>query len=257
MNFIKSLKETKVPKNHFALFWLGQASFLIKTARDKIIAIDPYLSDFVERTNPQEGISFKRLMPPVCEAKSLDIDILIITHEHGDHFDVDSITDLVRETTEVYTNSVVSQEMKKMGFNPKMIHLMRKRERINFDEFSLLPLDCDHGELSPEALGFILDFGFNKLYFSGDTALSLDRLTVPIEEKPEIVILPINGAFGNMDGKEAAEYAKLLSAKIAIPCHFWLFPLHGGSPQLFLENLADKAPDCEPFLFSLGEVAVF
>lgn len=71
----------------------------------------------MERLIPEEGLGFKRLMPPPCEAGELDTDVLIISHEHN-----------------------------------------------------------DHGALAPEALGFIWDFRFSRLYYAGDTALTLSRL---------------------------------------------------------------------------------
>ena len=45
--FAKKIRELAVRENTLALVWLGQAGFLIKTPGGKIIAIDPYLSDYV------------------------------------------------------------------------------------------------------------------------------------------------------------------------------------------------------------------
>ena len=104
-----------------------------------------------------------------------------------------------------------------------------------------------------EGLGFILDFGFSRLYYAGDTALPLSRLQVPVKLQPEAAILPINGAFGNLNGKEAAEYAGLLKCKICIPCHFWTFPLHHGDPQEIIEHMGESAPDCRLMLLCQGE----
>ena len=69
----------------------------------------------------------------------------------------------------------------------------------------------------------------------------------------EAAILPINGAFGNLNGKEAAEYAGLLKCKICIPCHFWTFPLHHGDPQEIIEHMGESAPDCRLMLLCQGE----
>jgi len=46
-----------VPENHLAMYWLSQAGFAFKTSKGKIVLIDPYLSDVVERL-----IGFKRMM---------------------------------------------------------------------------------------------------------------------------------------------------------------------------------------------------
>ena len=253
MKFMDRVRGTQVEKDSAAVFWLGQAGFLIKTAEDRQIVIDPYFSDCVERLIPEEGLGFKRLMPPPCEAGELDTDVLIISHEHNDHFDVDAVGDLIKAKTEVYTNCIVAEALGKMGFDQSRIHVMKKGEKIELSEFSILPVDCDHGALAPEALCFILDFGFSRLYYAGDTALTLSRLQVPVKLQPEAAILPINGAFGNLNGKEAAEYAGLLKCKICIPCHFWTFPLHHGDPQEIIEHMGESAPDCRLMLLCQGE----
>lgn len=251
MNFTETLKNTSVQENQVAVFWLGQAGFLLKTASGKRIAIDPFFSDCVLRIEKLQG--FKRLMPPPCEAKDLALDVLLISHEHNDHFDVDAIGDLVGPETVVYTNCVVAGQMQKMGFDMSRVHILQKEVPVRLDEFTLLPVDCDHGELAPEALGFILDFGFSRLYYAGDTSLTLDRLQTPLKLQPEVAILPINGAYGNLNSTLAAQYAGLLHCKTCIPCHFWTFPLHHGDPQEIIDCIGTAAPGCQLKLLCQGE----
>ncbi|NBK90486.1 MBL fold metallo-hydrolase [bacterium 1XD21-13] len=253
MRFMERVGRTEVKQGEAAIFWLGQAGFLIKTAKGRQIAIDPYFSDCVQRLIPEKGLGFKRLMPPVCEAGEFDLDVLIISHEHNDHFDVDAVRDLVKGKTAVYTNCLVAEEMERMGFDKAQLHVMKKGQWEELEEFRMLPVDCDHGELAPEALGFVLDFGFSRLYYAGDTALTVDRLKVPVEMKPEVAILPINGAFGNLDGAEAAKYAGMLGCRVCIPCHFWTFPLHHGDPQQIIDCIGKEAPECELVLLCQGE----
>lgn len=140
-----------------------------------------------------------------------------------------------------------------MGMDMRRVHVLEKGERVDLDDCALLPVDCDHGALAPEALGFVLDFGRTRIYYAGDTALTCDRLSVPISLRPEVAILPINGAFGNLDGIQAAEYAGKLGCRICIPCHFWTFPLHHGDPQQIIDAIGKKAPDCQLRLLCQGE----
>lgn len=252
MNFVQAYTTAKPAEGHAELFWLGQAGFLIKTAAGRAICIDPYFSDHVMRT--ENSIGFKRMSPPPCAADDIIFDVLLISHEHGDHFDIEAISDMMKNgKTQVYTNVTAAAGMEKMGLDMNRIHVLKKGEKVQLDDCVLLPVDCDHGTLAPEALGFILDFGFTRVYYAGDTALSYDRLTVPMEIKPEIAILPINGAFGNLDGYMAAEYAGKLGCKVCVPCHFWTFPLHHGDPQQIIDTIGEKAPDCKLQLLCQGE----
>ena len=252
MDFVKIVNETKPVQGQAALFWLGQAGFLIKTASGRTIAIDPYFTDHVRHT--LNNIGFKRLTPALCAADDIEFDVLLISHEHGDHFDTEAIGPMMANgKTQVYTNAPSAAAMEKMGLDMSRVHVLKKGEKVDMGEFTLLPVDCDHGELAPEALGLMLDFGFTRLYYAGDTALSYDRLTVPMEMKPEVAILPINGAFGNLDGYQAAEYAGKLGCKVCVPCHFWTFPLHHGDPQQIIDSIGEKAPECKLEILCHGE----
>ena len=84
-------------------------------------------------------------MPPVCEAAELDLDVLLISHEHNDHFDVDAIGELIKDKTEVYTNSVVAAELQKLGYDMDRIHVLKKGSRTELPGYSILAVDCDHG----------------------------------------------------------------------------------------------------------------
>ena len=237
-----------------ALFWLGQAGFLFKTAAGALIALDPYFSDCVQRLIPEEGLGFKRLTPPLCDADALTFDTLIISHEHNDHFDVDAIADMMKNgRTQVYTNGPSAEQMREMGLDMARVHVLKKNDPVALPGCTLLPVDCDHGALAPEALGCILDFGFTRVYYAGDTALTPERLKEPLRIRPEVAILPINGAFGNLNGVEAAQYAGMLQAKRCIPCHFWTFPLHHGDPQTIIDSIGTLAPDCELTLLCQGD----
>lgn len=252
MDFVQEYRSTQVPEGHVQLFWLGQAGFLLKTASGRAIAIDPYFSDHVMRT--LNNIGFKRMSPPPCAADDIEFDVLLISHEHGDHFDTDAIGDMMKNgRTQLYTNCIVYEQMKQLGYDMNRVHMIKKGETADIGECRLTAMDCDHGELAPEALGFMLDFGFTRVYYAGDTAPTWNRLAEPMRIRPEIAILPINGAYGNLDGVQAAEYAGKLGCKAVVPCHFWTFPLHHGDPQQIIDTIGEKAPECELKLLRQGE----
>ena len=256
-SFVQLLWETTPEENRLSIFWLGQAGFALKTNQGKTIIIDPYLSEYVMRSIPQEGLGFKRLMPTPCTPRELKADYILISHEHPDHFDVDSIREFMEASqVHVYTNAPVVAQMAEMGLDMTRVHCLQRNAPITLEGFELLPTDCDHGEMEPEALGFILDFGFISIYYSGDTSLSPERLQVAIAHKPEVAILPINGAYGNLDGLQAARYAAMLQCKICIPCHFWTFPMHHGDPQQIIDALPIEAPNCKLALLCQGESVI-
>ena len=89
MDFVRSFEQCRPQAGRAQLFWLGQAGFLIKTHDGRTLAIDPYFTDNV--LHAEKNIGFKRLTPPVCAPDAIAFDVLLISHEHGDHFDAEAI----------------------------------------------------------------------------------------------------------------------------------------------------------------------
>ena len=258
MNWMDKVGKTEPGKGQIAVFWLGQAGFLLKADTGHTIAIDPYLSEYVAHLFPDMAPGFKRLMPPPCGAEDLCVDSLLISHDHGDHFDVESIRAMMQNGhTRVYTNTIVAEMMEKMDLDMERVTVLKKGDIVPlFSGCVMTAADADHGDLAPEALGFLLRFGEKAVYFAGDTALTLERMTVPLQAKPDIALLPINGAFGNLNGVQAAQYAQMLGCKVLIPCHFWTFPLHHGDPQELIDAMPREAPDVSLHLLCQGEAYI-
>ena len=108
--------------------------------------------------------------------------------------------------------------------------------------------------MSPEAMGFLFDFGGTRIYYAGDTAFDPELLGMTKDSIPDLALLPINGAYGNMDACNAAKFAQFCGAKKCIPYHFWTFAGHGGDPMAFCKEMPMQAPDCELIMLTPGEI---
>lgn len=64
----------------------------------------------------------------------------------------------------------------------------------------------------------------------------------------DVLIVPINGEYGNMNALEAVELVNLVKPKLTIPSHFWTFIRHGSEPYMFDREMRLEANDC-PILF--------
>ena len=68
----------------------------------------------------------------------------------------------------------------------------------------------------------------------GDSCLRLDRVPEYTSRGPiDIMIAPINGAYGNLNEAECAQLANEVKPKLTIPAHYGMFARHGGDPGLF------------------------
>lgn len=258
MAFIDDFNAIELMEGKICITWIGQAGFLIKTAR-KVIAIDPYLTDSVyELFKADYGYGFKRLTPALFKPTELTVDYLFSSHEHGDHMDVEAIFPMTDNSiTKLYANRESTEVAIEKGVPLWKIETIEKGDQIQLDEIKVTVLCADHGELSPNAMGFLFDFGFAKIYYSGDTAYNKNILQQAIDSQPDIALLPINGAFGNLDAREAALFANDLKAKICIPHHFWTFPMHLGNPQQAIELFPQLAPSCKLVMQTPGETLFY
>ena len=99
--------------------WLGQAGLLFETDGKKII-VDPYLSNSVQKIEPHNA---RRV---AVDERFLKIkpDILLLTHNHLDHTDPETLPHFLTENSSDNTNLYIgnflvflsNQEMRKIPF---------------------------------------------------------------------------------------------------------------------------------------------
>ncbi|KAF8941190.1 hypothetical protein BGZ58_001471 [Dissophora ornata] len=74
--------------------WLGHACFLVQVEGVNIL-FDPVFSD---RCSPSQLVGPKRITPPPCKLDELPrIDIVVISHNHYDHLDLNTILQLQKD----------------------------------------------------------------------------------------------------------------------------------------------------------------
>ena len=255
MSWLEKVKKVNPGTDDVVVYWIGQAGFAFQLANGKWILLDPYLTDSVyEDTKDELGFDFKRVAAALFESTELQPDYLLITHEHGDHLDIAAVNNLCdSEKTICVGNSTVNTILEDIGVSARQKVTVAAGDRVCFDDFTLCAVTADHGELAPGALGFVLDFGTTKVYYSGDTCLNESVIQEAKKYTPDLALLPINGAFGNLDGIQAAEFCKKLGCKYCIPHHFWTFPAHYGDPIQAVKAFRKSGEDYKLLLLTPGE----
>jgi L-ascorbate 6-phosphate lactonase len=257
-NLAKKIHETEIKPGSVGIFWLAQAGFVFKTPAGKIIYADPCLTDYVQRALPEYGLGFKRVMPKLIEPDEVDADYVVSTHSHQDHLDIDALPGLMKCPRLHFIGAPDCQKPYQDAGVPKSRYtIVHKGETLPLGDFSLTGVYADHGELAPDAQGVLFDFGGILIWQVGDTAYRPEKWQDIFARHVDVVLPPINGAFGNLNGVEAAKLAHAAQAKVAIPCHFWMFALHHGDPNEFLEACKEHAPEVRPLLMTAGELFVY
>ena len=247
MDLALKIVTTTVKPGEIAIFWLGQAGFLFKTDTGMQVAVDPYLTDYTERI-----AGFKRLAP-----QDLDLDILITSHDHPDHFDADAVPLLMANgRARLFGSAQAAGHARKLGLDSSRISEMKVGDEVEAGPITITAVYADHGELSPDALGVLLTISGKKIYLAADTAYHPEVVRTAKRIGPDLIIVPINGAYGNLNETEAARLAGESGARIAVPCHFWTFAIHRGDPQAFADAIKEHAPGCIAKFLYQGEMFI-
>jgi L-ascorbate metabolism protein UlaG (beta-lactamase superfamily) len=140
-----------------------------------------------------------------------DIDIVLITHEHADHYHSESVSTILHNNPDVIvvTNTRVARLLTDLGIDA---HILEGREEATIVDVPLAAYDGDHVEIFEE-IGLVQNTGYfvdNTFFFPGDA------YTVP--DKPvKILALPVAGPWCKVS--EAIHYALSVKPTIAFPVH--------------------------------------
>lgn len=236
-----------------SIFVAGQAGYILRNKEGGLLGIDLCLSDYVER---YEGhIGFKRLIPKLIDPYELELDVVIATHVHADHFDVDSMPTLMREgRTLLLASEGCADSVRQVLGGRSNFCLVCAGDEHTVSGFVVTFVTCDHGEAAPDAVGALVSFDGLRVLFVGDTCLRLDWVDRYIAEGPiDVMVAPINGAFGNMSEIDCAKLAAAVQPSLTVPSHYGMFASHGGSPKMFMKAMAEHAPFCPYALLAYGE----
>lgn len=239
--------------NKTYLFFVGQAGFIVRNKNGALFALDLYLSDCVERI--EGNIGFKRLQPKLIDATDIVFDVLITTHPHVDHFDIDSVPLLMSNNrTKLLASTECKKEVERLQMSSERIQYVIPGDHYIDSEFDIRFINCDHGTGAPDAFGVILTVDNKRICFVGDTCLRLDRVDEYLSQgEIDVLIAPINGAYGNLDEKDCAVLSDALKTKLTIPCHCGMFAAHGGQPNKFINIMDKNYPDRKYLIMTPGE----
>ena len=243
--------DESVPGCWLAIWWLGQAGFAFKTSEGKVIYLDPYLSDAVERL-----FGFKRLSLSPIAADEVRVDLVVLTHEHADHLDPDALPVIARNNPECRFAAPTGclPGLDEAGVPRASVTVLEPHRQYDVCGVGLRTVPADHGDLSETALALVLELGGIRVACTGDTAYRPALLKPLGEPRPDILLPCINGAFGNMTHVDAARLVEQVRPKMAIPCHFWTFAEQGvGDPGGFLAACGQFCPEVKTALLKPGE----
>lgn len=250
-NFAKKVLEAPLGMPH--LFWVGQAGFIIKSAEGKLLGIDLYLSECVEPIEGNDG--YHRLMPQILDYDDLTFDVLIATHFHRDHFDIDAMPQLMANgKTKLFCAYDCQEDVEQLRIDKTRTIFVKPGESYDCAGFHIDFIHSDHGDGAPLEVAPLITMDGKHILEVGDTSLHLEWKNEYLKAGIlDVLIAPINGAYGNLNEQENVSLTACLQPKLAIPCHFGMFASHGGHSGLWRELIIQQIPNQRYKIFTMGE----
>ena len=185
---------TAAPVCAASLLYQGHGSVRIEAADGTVIYVDPYIGEGYDKP----------------------ADIILITHEHRDHNNIDLIQN---------KDKAVILRSKDMLIDGKY-----QIKKIGNIQIEAVPA-YNKNHKKEECVGYILTIDGKTIYLSGDTSTT-DAMPGFKERKLDYAFLCMDGKY-NMGPEEATECAKMIGAKHSVPYHM-------APGKLFDEETAKK-----------------
>lgn len=229
--------ESKFNLFHPYVVWINHSTFLIHINGITILT-DPIWSDFC---SPVKIVGKRKHAPGLCLDQIPKVDYVLISHNHYDHLDAQSIKKLHDRFPHIHW--IVPQGIKKWFLQRKIHNVselkwwasLKKKEIV----FHAVPAQHFSGRIGIDYnqtlwCGFVVEVGQKKLYFCGDTAYNLyDFKEIGQKFAPlDLSLIPI-GAYEprrfmkpiHISPEEAVKIHQEIGSKFSIGMHWKTFRL--------------------------------
>ena len=217
--------------------WLGHSTLLLEVDGVRVLT-DPVWSP---RVSPARLFGPKRFQPvPVPISQLPSLDAVVISHDHYDHLDYASIIELIRHDVPFYTPLGVGAHLEAWGVPPERITELDWWEAADLPnaDFRITAAPSQHfsGRATADRnrtlwASFVLRGPTHKVFFSGDTGLTLEYEEIAERLGPfDLVMLEV-GAFHpawgdiHLGPDNALEALALLGGGSFLPVHWGTFDL--------------------------------
>lgn len=225
--------------------WLCQGGFLFDDGKTRIV-IDPYM------TNSLCVSGMDRMVAIPIPFEALKPDLVIFTHDHADHYNVETVAEIVK----MYPNCKYAgpasafNHFKKDGHDISKFQIANVGDTFEFCGVKISAVKAYHSD--PLATGVVMKMGEKLIYVSGDSLYQPDLHKKVSEktkgEKIDLMFVCINGKLGNMSDVEAANFVRELKPARAIPMHYGLFAKNTCDPKPFVETVRKMDIKCDEMM---------
>ncbi|OHU98484.1 hypothetical protein BKN37_20645 [Mycobacterium talmoniae] len=226
------------PAGGLAVTWLGHATALVEIDGYRVLT-DPVWSD---RCSPSDLVGPERLHPPPLPLEALPaVDAIVISHDHYDHLDIDTVSALVRtQRAPFFVPLGVGAHLRDWGVPEQRIVELDWHERGQVDELTLVCTPARHfsGRFLTRNLTLWASWAVlgptHRVYFAGDTGYTTSFAEIGAAHGPfDLTLMPV-GAYNaawpdiHMNPEEAVQAHRDVTGSkpaVLVPIHWCTFRL--------------------------------
>lgn len=257
-----------------SIFFVGTATVILRYAGFTILT-DPNFLHSGEKVPLGYGLHSTRLTDPAINIEDLPpLDLVILSHYHGDHFDP-LVEEKLDKNLLIVTNAGAAKALAAKGFkNTVALSTWETFTATKSDvtlKITAMPGRHGPGLLTvalPPVMGSLLEFeqaekNLLRLYITGDTLLYEDLREIP-KRYPDVDFALIHlggtrilGLMLTMDGRQGVEVVKIIQPKTAIPIHYNDYPVFKSPLEDFKKRVKAAGLDLHVQYFTHGETFNF
>ncbi len=241
-----------VPDSAHRLTWFGHSTFLLE-AQGKRILLDPMMSA-VPAPHPWLGAPRYQEELPIAMDDLPHIDAVLLSHDHYDHLDYESIIKLKDKVSDFYVPLGVGAHLKAWGVAADKIHELRWWETVKMGDFSFVCTPAQHFSgrgLSDRGAtlwaSWVIKSSLHSIFFSGDSGYGTHFKEIGDKYGPFDIALMECGQYNenwpeiHMMPEETVQAAIDIKSLVAMPIHWGAFTLALHSWTDPVERMRQKA----------------
>lgn len=184
------------------------------------------------------------------EGTPADADLILITHDHFDHFSPGDIAKVRKAGTVIVTPASTAREAAKLGFGES--HVMAPGDRLEtlgltIEAVASYNTNKPNHPRKNNWLGYVLTMDGARYYVTGDTDDTPEARAV----RCDLVLVPIGGTY-TVDAAEAARMVNAMAPRAAVPTHYGAIVGSVEDAKVFREGL-DEGILCRERMLRTGE----
>jgi L-ascorbate 6-phosphate lactonase len=281
---IADVDQTKPLAGTAAVWFIGQAGFIVKFPSGTVCYIDPWISDLAG--------SARAYPIPLDPQLVTHCDILLTSHDHGDHIDADADPIIMERSPQAVWVAPRGAEalVRTLGGTPERTIFLRgddvttvkgvritslpsshygffSEDRYTAEEeayYATIPAQVPAEKEDKERfIGFVLECDGLTIYHAGDNngyKGFLERLAR--WPRFDLMLLPINGrdwfreqirVIGNFTPREAAQVAHRANAALLVPYHHDGFTGNSEYPDVLVRYTQTDGPRVPVKVLNVGD----